>query len=67
MCSRATASALARLDAVLEVDQQIKSLRKTYEGCSLILVICLISPKPASIPEENYLVVICDIEITQQF
>ena len=29
-----------------------------YEGCSLILVIHLFSPKPASVPEERYLVVI---------
>ena len=29
-----------------------------YEGCSLILVIDSFSPKPSSLPEENYLVVI---------
>ena len=29
-----------------------------YEGCSLILVIDSFSPKPASVPEENYFVVI---------
>ena len=28
---------------------------KTYEGCSLILVIDSFSPKPSFIPEENYL------------
>ena len=27
-----------------------------YEGCSLILVIDSFSPKPSSLPEENYLV-----------
>ena len=32
--------------------------RYMYEGCSLILVIDLFSPKPASVPEERYLVVI---------
>ena len=29
-----------------------------YEGCSLILVIDSFSPKPSSLTEENYLVVI---------
>ena len=29
-----------------------------YEGCSLILVIDSFSPKPSSLPDENYLVVI---------
>ena len=28
-----------------------------YEGCSLILVIDSLSPKPSFIPEENYLLV----------
>ena len=29
-----------------------------YEGCSLILVIDSISPKPASVPEQKYLLII---------
>ena len=37
---------------------RIKVEEELYEGCFLILVIDLFSPKPSSIPEENYLVVI---------
>ena len=41
-----------------------------YEGCSFIVVIDSLSPKPASAPEEIYLVmikVLCDIKVTQPF
>ena len=46
------------ISGLLVCSLSVEGNNRTCEGCSLILVIDSFSPTPASIPEENYLVVI---------
>ena len=53
-----TAGAFSCLTLQVDIKKLVDKHTRTYEGCSLILVIDSFSHKPSSLPEENYLVVI---------